>query len=59
MVGFAWHRATVEGLFMPGLIVTTADQSIGSAIEDILPIAECMPEAEIQDRAVVFLPVTG
>jgi hypothetical protein len=59
MVGFAWRRTTVEGLPMPGLIVTTADQSIGSAIDDILLIAECMPEAEFLDQAVLFLPLTG
>ena len=41
---------------MPGLIVTTSAQSIGSAIDDILLVAECMPVEEIRDQMVVYLP---
>ena len=55
MVGFAYQRVA-GGEPVPGLIVTTNEQSIGSAIDDILLIAECMPEDEIRDLVVVFLP---
>lgn len=41
---------------MPGLIATTNEQSIGSAIDDILVVAAYMPEEEIRDQIVVFLP---
>ena len=44
---------------MPGVIATTNEQSIGSAINDILLIAEYMPEEEIRDQIVVFLPLRG
>ena len=43
---------------MPGLIATTGSQSIGRAIDDVLLIAEFMPEEEIRDQIVVFLPLT-
>lgn len=56
MVGFAYQRVA-KGEPVPGLIVTTNEQSLGTAIEDILVIAECMPEEEIRDRVVVFLPL--
>nr|CAP47513.1 putative integron gene cassette protein [uncultured bacterium] len=56
MVAFAYERVAA-GEKVPGLIVTTNDQSIGSAIEDILLIAECMPEEEIRDQVVVYLPL--
>jgi predicted nuclease of predicted toxin-antitoxin system len=55
-VGFAYQRAAA-GEPTPGLVVTTSDQSIGSAIGDILIVAECMPEEEIRDQVVVFLPL--
>jgi predicted nuclease of predicted toxin-antitoxin system len=55
MVGFAYRRAAA-GEPMPGLIATTNEQSIGSAIDDILLVAESMPEDEIKDQVVVFLP---
>ena len=42
---------------MPGLIVTTNEQSIGMAIDDILLIAEYMSEEEFRDQVVVFLPL--
>lgn len=58
MVGLAYERAAA-GEDVPGLIVTTNEQSIGSAIEDILLIAECMPEEEIRGQLVVFLPYRG
>lgn len=44
---------------MPGIIATTVEQSISSAIDDILLIAECMHEPEIRDQMVVFLPFRG
>jgi predicted nuclease of predicted toxin-antitoxin system len=55
MVDFAFRRVR-EGKLVPGLIVTTNEQSIGAAINDILLIAEEMPEQEIRDQIVVFLP---
>ena len=58
MVGFA--RLRVEaGKPMPGLIATTNKQSIGSTIDDIVIVAEYMPEEEIKDQIVVFLPFRG
>ena len=33
--------------------------AIGSAIEDILLVAEYMPEEDIRDQVVVFLPLRG
>jgi hypothetical protein len=58
MVGFARQRvASAEQ--MPGVIATTNNQSIGDAIKDILLIAECMPEEEIREQVVVFLPIRG
>src|SRR5436190_2780391 len=58
MVGLAYQRVAA-GEAMPGLIATTNEQSIGSAIDDILLIAEYMPEEEIRDQVVVFLPFRG
>jgi hypothetical protein len=58
MVGFAYQRLAA-GELVPGLIATTNEQSIGSAIDDILVIAEYMPEEEIRDQVVVFLPLRG
>jgi hypothetical protein len=55
MVAFAYQRVAT-GEPVPGLIATTNEQSIGSAIDDILLIAECMSEEEIRDHIVVFLP---
>jgi predicted nuclease of predicted toxin-antitoxin system len=58
MVGFAYKRvAAAEPV--PGLIVTTNEQSIGAAIDDILLVAEYMPEEEIRDQVVLFLPLRG
>jgi hypothetical protein len=56
MVGFAYRRVAT-GMSMPGIIVTTNEQSIGSAIDDILLITEYMTDAEIRDQIVVFLPL--
>ncbi len=47
----------IAGLSMPGLIVTSRDQSIGAAISDILLIAGCMTVEEVQSQIVIFLPV--
>jgi len=55
MVGVA-YRLRPTG---PGLIVTTNEQSIGSAIKDILLIAEYMPAEEIRDQVVLYLPFRG
>jgi hypothetical protein len=58
MVGFAYQRVAADKP-MPGLIATTNEQSIGSTIDDILLIAEYMPEEEISNQVVVFLPFRG
>jgi len=58
MAGFAYRRAAA-GEPVPGLIATTNEQSIGSAIDDILLVAEFMPEEEIRNQVVVFLPFRG
>lgn len=58
MVGFAYQRVGA-GELMPGVIATTNEQSIGLAIDDILLIAEYMPEEEVRDQVVVFLPYRG
>jgi predicted nuclease of predicted toxin-antitoxin system len=58
IVDFAYQRVAA-GELMPGLIVTTNEQSIGSAIDDILLVAEYMPEDEIRDQIVVYLPFRG
>ncbi len=56
MVGFAYQRVTA-GEPMSGVIATTNEQSIGSTIDDILLVAQCMSETEIRDQIVVFLPL--
>jgi len=58
MVGFALQRVAA-GEPVPGLIVTTNEQSIGSAIDDIALVAECVSEKEMRDRVMVFLPLRG
>lgn len=58
MVGFAWQRVAT-GEPVPGLIVTTNEQSIGSAIADILLLTEYMSEEEIRNQVVVYLPFRG
>ncbi len=55
MVGFAYQRGTA-GEVVPGVIATTYEQSIGATIDDILLIAEYMPQEEIRDQVVIFLP---
>ena len=56
MVGCAYQRVAA-GEPMPGLIVTTNEQAIGMAIDDILLIAECDSEEEIRNQVVVYLPL--
>ncbi len=58
IVGFAYQRVAA-GKLMPGLIVTTNEQSIGSAIDDILLVAQYMPQEQIRTQVVVFLPFRG
>ena len=58
MIGFAKKRMAA-GEPMPGLIATTNEQSVGSAIDDILLVAEYMPEEEIRGQVVVYLPFRG
>jgi hypothetical protein len=56
MVGQAYQRVA-DGEPMPGLIVTTNEQSLGAAINDIVLIANCVPADEIASEMVVFLPL--
>jgi predicted nuclease of predicted toxin-antitoxin system len=58
MVGFVYQRVAA-GEPVPGLIITTNEQPIGSAIEDIILVAECMAEEEIREQVVLFLPLRG
>ncbi|HEX8199510.1 MAG TPA: DUF5615 family PIN-like protein [Isosphaeraceae bacterium] len=58
MIAFAYQRVAT-GQSVPGLIVTTNQQPISLAIEDILLIAEHMSEEEMRDQVVVFLPFRG
>lgn len=51
------YRRIVAGELMPGLIAATKRQSIGSAINDILIIAECYTEEEMTQEGVIFLPL--
>lgn len=55
MVGFAIARIAA-GEPMPGLVVTTTRQSLGSAIDEILLITELMSEDEMRSQAVIYLP---
>ena len=58
MVGLAYERAAA-GEPPPGLIVTTNEQSIGAAINDILLLVEYMPADDIRSQVVVYLPFRG
>lgn len=55
MIAFVYQRFAA-GEAVPGVIVTTNEQSIGSTIDDILLIAEYMPLEEIRDHVVMYLP---
>jgi hypothetical protein len=56
LLKYAYQRVAA-GQTMPGVIATTNGQSVGSAIDDILLIAELMSEDEIRDQIIVFLPL--
>jgi len=58
MLRLAYQRVA-GGQLMPGVIAATNEQSIGSAIDDIQLVAECMLEEEIRNQIVVFLPLRG
>jgi len=55
MVGFAYERVK-SGEAMPGLIVTSNDQAIGRAIDEIELLTEFMSAEEIREQMVIFLP---
>jgi len=57
MVGCAYQRVAA-GEPVPGLIATTNEQAIGLAIDDILLVAECMPEEDYR-RLADALPHAG
>jgi hypothetical protein len=56
MIAAAYRRVAANESF-PGLIATTIRQSLGSTIDDILLIAECLTEHELRERIVVYLPL--
>lgn len=56
MVAFASERVA-QGRQVPGLIVTSHRQAIGSAIDDLLLIVECMTADELNEQLVVYLPL--
>jgi hypothetical protein len=58
MIGVAYSRMS-SGEPAPGVIATTNAQSVGTAIEDILLIAEFLSEEEIRNQVVTFLPFRG
>jgi predicted nuclease of predicted toxin-antitoxin system len=58
MLALAFRRVAA-GESVPGIIAATNKQSIGSAIDDISLIAEYMPEEELRNQVVVFLPFRG
>ncbi len=58
MVGFAYERMRAEKP-MPGLVVTTNEQTVGSTIDDILIITQYMLADEMISQGVVYLPLRG
>lgn len=56
MIGFARARVA-SGAAMPGLIATSNKQPIGSAIDDILLIAENLSWQEMAGQSIVYLPM--
>ena len=58
MVGFAYERMR-EKKPMPGLVVTTNEQTVGSTIDDILIITQYMLADEMITQGVVYLPLRG
>jgi predicted nuclease of predicted toxin-antitoxin system len=56
MVRQAMQRAA-SGEPVPGLIATTNMQPIGSAVDDILCVVECMSDDEMRHHIVLFLPL--
>jgi hypothetical protein len=56
MLGFA-RECAAAGQPVPGVDCHQQPQSIGSAIDDILLVAECMTDEEISTQLIVFLPL--
>jgi hypothetical protein len=56
MLAFAYQRFA-SGEPVPGIVVTTNEQSVGAAISDILLIAESVTAEEIANQVVIFLPL--
>jgi hypothetical protein len=55
MTRYAWDRVRASKP-MPGLIEVSPSVSIQSAIEDLLLIAECSVDGELDDR-ILYLPL--
>jgi Domain of unknown function (DUF5615) len=58
MIGLAYQRVAAGGRFS-GLIITSKEQSIGAAIDDILFLADCMSAEEVGGQIAIFLPFQG
>lgn len=55
MTHFAYQRVTA-GLPMPGVVVVSQGMPIGQAIDEILILAECTEERELEGQ-VRYLPL--
>jgi hypothetical protein len=56
MVGLA-YEFVASGSPLPGLLVTTNEQSVGSSIDDLLLITEHMSADEVRERVAIYLPL--
>jgi len=52
---FAYERVA-QGLAMPGVLEVSTDVQIGRAIEDILIVADCTLEGELEGQ-ILYLPL--
>lgn len=52
---FAYERVA-QGLPMPGVLEVSTDVQIGRAIEDILIVADCTLEGELEGQ-ILYLPL--
>lgn len=56
MIGHAQGRIAA-GKLVPGIIATNNTQAIGTTIEDLALVVECMLQEEIANQVVLFLPL--
>ena len=50
------YEGVAQGLAMPGVLEVSTDVQIGRAIEDILLVAECTLEGELEGQ-ILYLPL--